>query len=168
MLKNSILIVFTMLFLISCKNEKTEKKVQKQVETSVTYTSFGSEISPDGALSKEEVFSRYKNLVEGDTLNVVFTSKINEVCKKKGCWMKLDLGNENESFVKFKDYGFFVPLNSDNREVVVSGKAFIEVVSVNELRHFAIDAGKSEDEVNAITEPKYTYALIADGVLMKE
>ena len=145
-----------------------EKKSEIQDEIELSYTSFGAEISSEGALSKEEIFSKYKNLNEGDTLNVVFGSKINEVCKKKGCWMKLDLSDENESFVRFKDYGFFVPLNSDNREVIVSGKAFVEVVSVNQLRHFATDAGKSEDEIKAITEPKYTYAFIADGVLMKE
>lgn len=168
MLKNSILIVIAALFLISCKNKNKEKQVEKSDEVAVTYKTFGAEISSEGALTKEEMFSKYQNLQEGDTLNVAFASNINEVCKKKGCWMNLDLGDQNESFVKFKDYGFFMPLNSDQRDVIVSGKAFVEIVSVDQLRHFASDAGKSEEEINAITEPKYTYAFVADGVLMKE
>ncbi len=168
MLKNSILIVFMAIFLISCKNESKENKVEKQDEVAASYKSFGAQISSEGAITKEEMFTRYANLKEGDTLNVAFTSNINEVCKKKGCWMNLDLGEENESFVKFKDYGFFMPLNSDQRDVIVSGKAFVEIVSVDQLRHFASDAGKSQEEIDAITEPKYTYAFIADGVLMKE
>ena len=107
-----------------------------------------------------------KDLKEGDTLNVKFASKINTVCKSKGCWMNLDLGNEQESLVKFKDYGFFMPLNSDGREVIVNGKAFVNTTSIEELRHFAKDAGKSEEEIAKITEPKYTLSFEADGVLM--
>ena len=168
MLKNSILIAIAAIFLISCKNESMENKVKEQEKTAVTYRSFGAEISSEGALTKQEMFANYKNLKEGDTLNVAFASSINEVCKKKGCWMNLDLGNESESFVKFKDYGFFMPLNSDRREVIVSGKAFVEIVSVDQLKHFASDAGKSQEDIDAITAPKYTYAFIADGVLMKE
>jgi hypothetical protein len=69
--------------------------------------------------------------------------------------------------VKFKDYGFFVPINSDNRDVIVNGKAYVPEVSVQELQHFAKDAGKSDEEISEITEPKFTYAFLADGVLMK-
>lgn len=168
MLKNSILTLIAVLFLISCKNENKENKAEKQDEIAVSYKSFGAEISSEGALTKEEMFSKYETMKEGDTLSVAFASNINDVCQKKGCWMNLDLGEEKESFVKFKDYGFFMPLNSDNRDVIVSGKAFVEIVSVDQLRHFASDAGKSQDEIDAITEPKYTYSFIADGVLMKE
>jgi hypothetical protein len=111
---------------------------------------------------------KYKDLKVGDTINVKFASKINEVCKSKGCWMNLDLGNEAESFVKFKDYGFFMPLNVDGREVIVNGKAFVTTTSVEELRHFAEDAGKSEEEIAKIIDPKYTLSFEADGVLMKK
>src|SRR5210317_1250652 len=121
MLKNSILIAIAAIFLISCKNETKETKVTEQEKSEATYKAFGAEISSEGALTKKEMFSRYQNLKEGDTLNVAFASTINEVCKKKGCWMNLDLEGENESFVKFRDYGFFMPLNSDHRDVIVSG-----------------------------------------------
>jgi hypothetical protein len=70
--------------------------------------------------------------------------------------------------VKFKDYGFFMPKNIAGKEVIVNGKAFVSEVSVEEQRHYAEDAGKSEDEIAAITEVKRTYTFEADGVLLKE
>ena len=66
----------------------------------------------------------------------VFQSNIKSVCKKKGCWMNLDLTDGNKAFVKFKDYAFFVPLNADGSSTIVSGYAFIDVVSVDELKHY--------------------------------
>ncbi len=156
--------------LSSCKVEKKEEKsttsdseVQK-----IEYASFGEKITDAEAISADEMRAKFKNLKAGDTLNVKFASTINEVCKKKGCWMKLDLGEEQESMVRFKDYGFFMPLNADAKEVVVNGKAYVTEISVDELQHYAKDAGKSEEEIAQITEPKYTYAFEADGVLMKK
>jgi len=61
-----------------------------------------------------------------------------------------------------------MPLNSDNREVIVEGRAYITEISVDELRHYAEDAGKTKDEIAMITEPKVTLAIEADGVLMVE
>ena len=103
---------------------------------------------------------------EADTLEVKFNSEINEVCQKKGCWMTLDLADDKEAFVKFKDYGFFVPKNAQDKEVVVNGKAFISVESVDDLKHYAKDAGKSQAAIDSITEPKVTYSFMADGVLI--
>ena len=168
MVKNVVLVVVSLFFLVSCKNKKaknSEKEVEKE---EIAYHTFGDEITDIDVLTKEQMVEKYKNLKEGDTINVKFASKINEVCKSKGCWMNLDLGNEEESFVKFKDYGFFMPLNADGREVIVNGKAFVTTTSVDELRHFAEDAGKSEEEIAKITDPKYTLSFEADGVLMKK
>ncbi|MGQ3677106.1 DUF4920 domain-containing protein [Tenacibaculum discolor] len=167
------LLVFAMVLsiaFISCKVEKKNETsdVNSAKEQKVEYASFGEEISDADAISAEEMRTKFKNLKKGDTLNIKFTSTINEVCKKKGCWMKLDLGEEQESMVRFKDYGFFMPLNADNKEVIVNGKAFVTEISVDELQHYAKDAGKSEEEIAKITEPKYTYAFEADGVLMKK
>lgn len=158
-------LVVATLFL-SCKTEKKETITEKSSQKS-EYVSFGEKISSDNTLSKTDVLAKFQNLKSGDTLNIKFASTINEVCKKKGCWMKLDLGNEKESMVRFKDYGFFMPLNSDKKEVIVNGKAFVTETSVKDLQHYAKDAGKSEEEIAKITDPKYTYAFEADGVLLK-
>ena len=81
--------------------------------------------------------------------------------------MSMALPGEKESFVRFKDYGFFVPKNADGSEAIVHGKAYLDVVSVAQLQHYAKDGGKSQEEIDKITEPKITYAFQADGVLMR-
>ncbi len=134
----------------------------------VNYAVFGSKFNADKALSRSEMLKKYKSLKKGDTVAVKFKSTIKNVCKKKGCWMAMELPESKESFVRFKDYAFFVPLNADDSEAIVSGKAYIDVVSVAELQHYAKDGGKSDDEIAQITEPKVTYAFQADGVLIKE
>ena len=47
-------------------------------------------------------------------------------------------------------------------------KAFVTEISVNELKHYAEDAGKSEEEIAEITEAEKTFAFEADGVLLKQ
>lgn len=132
------------------------------------YASFGAKISKDGAISNDQMTAKYAKLKKGDTINVKFRSKINDVCSKKGCWMNLELADNKKAFVKFKDYAFFMPLNSAGSEVIVNGKAFVSVESVSELRHYAKDAGKSQAEIDRIKKPETTYAFMADGVLIKE
>ena len=168
MRKNVILIVLTVFVFYSCKNEGANKSVKEIEKQEVKYLSFGENIEAENSISSVGMAEKYKNLKEGDTLNIKFSAPIKEVCKSKGCWMKLDLGNGEESYVNFKDYGFFMPMNADGREVIVNGKAFVKVTTVDELQHFAKDAGNSEKEISKITEPKYTLAFEADGVLMKE
>ena len=147
---------------VSCE----QKQEAKPEEAKVDYAVFGDSISSDGALTSSEMMEKFKSMKEGDTLEVKFKSGINEVCQKKGCWMTLDLADDKEAFVKFKDYGFFVPKNAQDKEVIVNGKAFVSVESVDVLKHYAKDAGKSQAAIDSITEPKVTYSFMADGVLI--
>lgn len=144
------------------------KEVKPTKEVKVDYASFGDKILADKALSNAEMIKKYKSMKVGDTLNVKFKSKINAVCQKKGCWMAMALPGGKESFVKFKDYAFFVPLNATDQEAIVSGKAFVSETSVAQLRHYAKDGGKSEADIAKITEPEFEYKFMADGVLISK
>ena len=146
-------------------NCEQKKEVAPEV-AKVEYAKFGDSISVDGALSTDEMMKKFADLKEGDTIEVKFKSEINEVCQKKGCWMTLDLADDKEAFVKFKDYGFFVPKNAQDKEVVVNGKAFVSIESVDVLKHYAKDAGKSQAAIDSIVAPKVTYSFMADGVLI--
>ncbi len=158
------LLFFAALTFVACNKKETKAEAKPEI----AYATFGDSISADGALSKEEMLKKFAELKEGDTLDIKFESKINDVCQKKGCWMKLDLANDNEAFVKFKDYAFFMPLNSKDEEVIVKGKAFVSVESVDELKHYAKDGGATQAAIDSITQPKTTYSFMADGVLMKK
>jgi len=151
----------------ACKSGKEDQKTEKK-EVAVAYESFGEKITDQDYLSSSDVLTKYKDLKAGDTLDVKFASTIKEMCSNKGCWMKLPAGTDELVMVRFKDYGFFMPLNSDGKEVIVEGKAFVKETSVDELRHYAEDAGKSKEEIAKITEPKLELAFEASGVLMKK
>jgi hypothetical protein len=82
----------------------------------------------------------------------------------KGCWMRLDLGNNKKVMVNFKDYGFFVPKDITGKNVVVSGEALKKTISVDELKHYASDRGESQEKIASIENPEIIYSLIAKGV----
>jgi len=164
-MKKIVIIAAFAVALISC-NKKEEAVVKK--ESKLTYASFGDKITDENAIAKEEMLTKYKTLKAGDTINVKLATKINEICQNKGCWMTLDLGNDENAFVKFKDYGFFVPMNAQKRETIVEGKAFVEETSVAELKHYAEDEGKSAEEIAKITVPKTEYKFLANGVLISK
>ena len=104
-----------------------------------------------------------------DSINVVLKAKVSEVCQAKGCWMSL-VDNQSKTdeqlFVKFKDYAFFVPKDIAGREVLIEGVAYTEETSVDELRHYAEDAKKSPEEIAAITEPLKEKKFMATGVVL--
>ncbi|HBY68838.1 MAG: DUF4920 domain-containing protein [Flavobacteriaceae bacterium] len=168
----------TLLFIaVSCNENKKSEEVENEVTTveevtetskEMAYQSFGEKINDQNVLSATKMKEKFEAMKVGDTAEVKFRSKVNSVCQKKGCWMRLDIGDEEEAFVKFKDYGFFMPKDIANDEVIVAGKAYVEKTSVEDLKHFAKDAGKSEEEIAEITEPELTYAFLSHGVLLPE
>lgn len=176
-MKNLLFAVTVLFIAISCndnkKTEETEKEMtttEKTTETSgeMAYQSFGEEIDDNNVMTAAQMKEKFESMKVGDTAEVKFRSKVNSVCQKKGCWMRLDIGGDEEAFVKFKDYGFFMPKDIATDEVIVAGKAYVEKTSVEDLKHFAEDAGKSETEIAEITEPKTTYAILSHGVLLPE
>ena len=167
-MKHIFSLLLVALILVSCKQEtKQNEEVTETEKQEIAYASFGKEINDADVITAAVMADKYANMTVGDSANVKMIAKVDEVCQAKGCWMKLDLSNGEQVMVKFKDYGFFMPLNAEG-DVVVNGKAFVTETSVDELRHYAEDAGKSEEEIAAITEPKFEYRFEADGVLLKQ
>ena len=107
-----------------------------------------------------------KKLDLSNTENLEVEGEVNAVCQAKGCWMTVNLENGETMRVTFKDYGFFVPKNLAGTKVVFKGKPEVTETSVEELRHYAADAGKSKKEIMAITEPEIALTFVADGVLV--
>ena len=161
-MKKVLFLLVATLLLSSCKNNAQETKQKGD------YASFGKTITSENAMDKVQILEKYKSLKPGDTVVVKFKSNIQDVCQSKGCWMKLDIAEKQESFVKFKDYAFFMPKDSKGKEVIVNGKAFVSIVPVDELRHYAEDKGESKEKIAAITAPKITFSFLADGVLIKD
>ncbi|KAB5488322.1 MULTISPECIES: DUF4920 domain-containing protein [Flagellimonas] len=125
---------------------------------------FGEEFKVSNKVDKTS--APYEGLVATDTLQTQMMGEVTEVCQAKGCWMKVKLDSEDEVFVRFKDYGFFVPKDAAGKKVVMNGAAFLEEMSVEDQKHYAEDEGASEDELAQITAPKKTLRFEADGVLI--
>lgn len=161
----NILLVFLVL-LVSCKNKQKPAEESENVQIEKNYASFGKLIDYKGAIGREDMLDQFQSLKETDTLETKFSATVTDVCKSKGCWMKLNLKNGEEVMVKFKDYGFFVPKDIEGREVVLNGIAFVDNMSVEDQRHYAKDAGESQEDIRQIKEPKRTFEFEADGVLI--
>jgi hypothetical protein len=158
-MKKWIVIVFIFNLIIACN---TSNEAGTNDENSLEY--FGEEISKNDAIMAEDFFTSF---TEGDSIEMKVSGIINEVCKKKGCWMSMSIGEDEEMMVRFKDYGFFVPLNADGRMTTVEGWAYKEVLGVAELKHYAFDADQTEEEIAAITEPEVSYTFMAKGVIIE-
>lgn len=154
--------------LVACKSEvKQEDANIAAEEVTQGYKSFGAPVAVSEVMTPDALAEYTKTLKVGDTIPVKFSSKVNAVCQKKGCWMKVDLDGE-ESMVRFKDYAFFMPKDIAGQEAIIEGVAFIEEVSVEDLKHYAEDDGKSAEEIAKITEPKKSLAIVSSGVLLPE
>lgn len=132
---------------------------------STTSNQFGETITAAGAISYDELL---QSLTGKDSLQTKVQATVSAVCQAKGCWMTLvsTTADKPEMMVKFKDYGFFVPKDIAGRQVIMQGVAYREVTPVDELRHYAEDAGKSAAEIAAITQPKEELKFMASGVLL--
>lgn len=162
-MRNFIALAFISFVLFSCNNANKTETADENTATEFEY--FGEEINPDGAVLAKDFFTSFN---AEDSTRMKLEGEVASVCQKKGCWMKMGIGeNNDEIFVKFKDYGFFVPLNCEGRTAVMEGWAYKDVQSVEELKHYAFDAGKTQEEIDSITEPEVTYTFLADGVVLK-
>lgn len=164
-MKTLFIAFITVATAISCvaqKADKQSKKATGQDNSNIMYR--GKKITDEGAITTAELVEKMKTTEKLET-KVIAT--IVSVCQVKGCWMQVDLGNGELMRVTFKDYGFFVPMDATGKKVVMEGVASQKTTSVEMLRHYAEDAGKSKEEIEAITEPEHKLAFEAVGVILK-
>jgi hypothetical protein len=102
-----------------------------------------------------------------DTLETVIEGVINQTCPNAGCWFDLKL--ENGELLKVTtDHVFFVPIEGcEGLKAVVKGKAYEYERSVEDQKHFAMEEGKSEEEIAKITEPLKLVAFTATGAMIE-
>ncbi|MBP8724694.1 MAG: DUF4920 domain-containing protein [Saprospiraceae bacterium] len=156
-----------LLFFAACKTDPrtTEEVAAPPAPQALAF--YGDTIATDSAKSVDETL---RALEQSDSLFTKVTGYVTSVCQAKGCWMVLSQSPDDSTgiFVKFKDYGFFVPLDFAGSRVVIEGKAYREVTSVEELRHYAEDEGKPQEEIDQITEPAEEMKFMASGVALLE
>lgn len=121
----------------------------------------------DASIAKKAITTKELNKqlqTQPKVENVVVKGKVTDVCPKKGCWVKIETEDGKDFFVKMKDYAFFVPTALKGKTVVLEGKAETKTTSVNELKHYAEDAKKSQAEIDAIKDPKSETRFLANAI----
>lgn len=161
------LLVICLLMTFGVVQESTAQKKNTAEKNYKLYTVSGISFEPNKVMDTNWMLREYGQLKEGDSIQVTFNADVNSVCKSKGCWMRLELEDQQEVMVRFRDYEFFVPKDIQGKDVVVNGKAFVTEMSVEDRRHYAKDGGATTQEIEAITEPKKTFSFLADGVLIE-
>jgi len=163
-MKKIALIILGTALLFSCgETTKDTKSTEKETIETSTKEYFGDTISTDGAIDMNALTAM---LATNDSAIVTLTGEINAVCQKKGCWMTMPMNDSVDMRVRFVDYGFFVPLNCENRKATIQGVAKRDVITVAMLKHYAEDAEESQEEIDKITEPETEYSFLATGVVL--
>lgn len=163
----NVLLVFFVLISV-CNGQEPDKERVILVDGAQELMDFGDKIDSNGSISSQMMAIKYNRMTITDTVHAKFTGIVTSVCQAKGCWMKVQLWDGQETMVRFKDYGFFVPKGIKGRQVVVNGLAFVEEIGIEDQKHFAKDAGVSKEEIAKIDQPKRSYGFEANGVLLKE
>ena len=150
----NVFLILSALVIFSCTPEQKQDVVG----------TYGDEINEKGAITVDAMIAK---LDEADTVNIKVRGEITATCAMKGCWMNLIMADGQEMRVTFKDYGFFVPSEGmEGNEALIEGILTRTVTDVETLKHYASDAGKSAEEIDAITEAKEELAFEAVGVII--
>jgi hypothetical protein len=134
-----------------------------QITPAAKGVTYGAKTNAKNAIEVKDLEAK---LNTADTYAGKVKGKVVSVCEKKGCWMKLAQENGEGIMIRFKDYKFFMPQDIVGKEVVLEGAAEKTTTSVEMLKHYAEDAGKSKEEIEKITEPKKEIEFIATGVVV--
>lgn len=159
----SLLVTATLAMLAACQSAPTDTTTATQ--PALTGKTYGTAITAEGA---QPIAAINQVLGNQDSAQVKLVGKADAVCQAKGCWLTMKTPEGKPMRVRFKDYAFFVPKDIVGKTVVINGWAHRETVPVEDLQHYAKDAGKSEKEVAAITQPEHQLNFEADGVLIAD
>lgn len=148
----------------ACQSANEEAK-ETEVEVTVVDSVYGQGFEKDNSIQVSQLLTDIQGKDSID--NVVVEGELSEVCQKMGCWVKLKNESGDDIFVKFRDHEFFAPKDAAGSHVYIKGKALREVTPVDELQHYAEDAGESEETIAAITEPKEEIKIDASGIIIE-
>jgi len=121
---------------------------------------FGETITLPKSIPIEYAIS---HLDEFKNSEILINGTVSKVCEKKGCWMVLK-DAKNSIRVTFSGYKFFVPKNIIGKSVQAQGMLHEEIMDISEARHYAKDAGQSDNEIKLIKQKVKEYRFVATAV----
>lgn len=164
-------IVLIGLYSFSCCSGETKEETvhdgmhEKAVKPTSSTGNFGAVITAENAVLASELPA----MLDGnEKVDIKLIGSIDAVCKMSGCWMDVAMDNGEIIHVTFKDDAFVLPKDATGKTAVIEGVGSFEEIPVSMLKHLAEDDGKSQEEIDAITEPKMEYTFVAHGVIIQE
>ena len=162
-MKSSSLVVLLVSGLLACSTEvrtvpgsvgapseegaPVEETTDETPDSEEPFELFGAKLG-----DSEEV--EFEALIENPTAyrgkKVITSGVVRQNCQKKGCWMDVRPADDRAATsltVRFKDYGFFVPLNSRGARVRMEGITKVVTMTAEEVKHM-------EDEGAEVTGKK--------------
>lgn len=104
------------------------------------------------------------NFTGKGTKDAIVTGEIAKVCQTEGCWFNYKTA-DGEQFVDF-DHKFEIPKNTAGKTAVSKGQFYYDTTSIEELKEYAKDDGKTAAEIDAIKEPEIRLVFRASGVVL--
>lgn len=135
-------------------------RLSEPVQETETYEVFGSEVE-----QWKEVTSLVSLIESEEELSgkqVTIETEVAKVCQKKGCFF---VANQDgySARITFKDYGFFIPTDSQGKTVTLVGTFTVKELSEDQAKHYAEDAG---EDAEAIKGPQKEYSIVATSVMI--
>lgn len=153
--------------LFACDN--TSNKAPKEQKQTIAKTKpvdghYGQAISD---LESFETIQLVKLLADTSIMEMKLSGEIEAVCQMSGCWVDLVMG-DTPLYITFEDETFTLPKDVAGKKVIVEGLAKKEIFTIDYLKRKAKSEGKSQEEIDAITEPEVEYSFVARGVQINE
>ena len=163
-MKNLLLIaVFVGLSVsLQAQNKKEVIRLSDPVKVTNTYEVFGSDLGK--IASPKSLSATIASSATNSEADVVVNASIEQVCQKKGCFFIAQDGDKTAR-ITFKDYSFFIPTDSKGKNVTIVGKLTKKVLSEEQAKHYAEDAGKSSEEV---VGEQVEYSIVATSIILQK
>lgn len=130
-------------------------------------TTFGQPVM-DEKLQQVELATVLADPQQFEGRPIEIRGEVVDVCQRKGCWLRMapsGSGDKDGVFVKFTcpiDGERLIPMTAVGQSVMVEGTLIVETISEAERRHYASDAGASDEEMRKIVGPT-TQVRVASG-----
>lgn len=141
---------------------KAENKTEATTQTAQTNNDVVKRGAPLGNATAIPVVQVLENpkAYEGKTLTV--EGKIARVCQEKGCWLELTEKEGDPGLrITFKDYGFFVPTDSQGKKVKAEGIIELKTLKKDVVDHLISDGSKMKQKSDGTAD---IVGLVASGV----
>lgn len=104
-----------------------------------------------------------KDFSQNQGKEILVTGTVKKVCQMSGCWFEL-ADNKQSLRITMKDYGFTVPKDILNKPAKVVGVLEQKELPAKVVRHYMKDEGKSQQEIDKVTQTQKVFEFVATGV----